>query len=164
MTLTITRKRVDVDLICDQDTAERIAALGRDLAQAEKGHVTEGANAKAKAVAQQIDELREQAAGQTIRITLEALPLSQWRQILEANTKTVDGVPRQRIEDIMHDAMRVMIRQTEPETPVDDIADAMLELSDGQISPLWYAVRDLNAKLTDPKDTLENASRILRNS
>lgn len=164
MSLTITRKRVDVDLICDQDVAERIAALGRDLAQAQKTHATEGTNAKARAIAEQIEQLREKNATQTVRITLEALPLSQWRQILEANAKTVDGQTRQRIEDIMHDAILAMTRKTVPDTPVEDLADAMLELSDGQLSPLWYAVKDLNARLADPKDALENASRILRNS
>jgi len=98
----------------------------------------------------------------TIRITLEALPLSQWRQMLESNTVTENGIPKQRIEDICADAVRLMVRKTVPETPVDDLANVMTELSDGQISPIWYAIRDLNAKLIDPKDALESASRIIR--
>lgn len=162
MALEVKRKRVTVDLILDQEKAERIAALGQDLDSAVAGHVTEGANARARNIAERIESLRSQCEDSTIRITLEALPVSQWRQVLEANTKTVNGVPQQRVEDIMHDAIPLMVRKTEPETPVEDIADVMLELSDGQLSPLWYAVRDLNARLINPKDALENASRILR--
>lgn len=162
MTLNVTRKRVTVDLILDQDKAERIADLGKQLRQVEKSHVTEGANARAKALAEQIDELRASVATDTVRITLEALPLSQWRQVLESNTTMVDGTPKQHPEDICRDALPLMVRATEPETPVQDIADVMGELSDGQISPLWYAIRDLNARMADPKDALENASRILR--
>ena len=79
----------------------------------------------------------------TIRITLEALPLSQWRQVLEANTVTENGVPKQRIEDICADAIKLMVRKTVPETPVEELANVITELSDGQISPIWYAIRDL---------------------
>ena len=66
------------------------------------------------------------------------------------------------IEDICADAVRLMVRKTVPETPVEELANVMTELSDGQISPIWYAIRDLNAKLIDPKDALESASRIIR--
>lgn len=82
--------------------------------------------------------------------------------MLESNTVTENGIPKQRIEDICADAVRLMVRKTVPETPVDDLANVMTELSDGQISPIWYAIRDLNAKLIDPKDALESASRIIR--
>ena len=134
------------------------AGLERAMAQ----HVTEGGNAAAKRIAEQIDRLRDEVKDDTVRITLEALPLSQWRQVLEANTVTENGVPKQRIEDICADAVRLMVRKTVPETPVEELANVMTELSDGQISPIWYAIRDLNAKLIDPKDALESASRIIR--
>ena len=123
-------------------------------------HVTEGGNAAAKRIAKQIDKLRDEVKDDTIRITLEALPLSQWRQVLEAITE--NGLPKQRIEDICADAIKLMARKTVPETPVEELANVMTELSDGQISPIWYAIRDLNAKLIDPKDALESASRIIR--
>ena len=71
-------------------------------------------------------------------------------------------LPKQHIEDICADAVRLMVRKTVPETPVEELANVMTELSDGQISPIWYAIRDLNAKLIDPKDALESASRIIR--
>ena len=160
MALEVKRKRVDVDLILDQEKAEQVAALGADLERAMAQHVTEGGNAAAKRIAEQIDRLRDEVKDDTVRITLEALPLSQWRQVLEANT--VNGVPKQHIEDICADAVRLMVRKTVPETPVEELANVMTELSDGQISPIWYAIRDLNAKLIDPKDALESASRIIR--
>lgn len=162
MALEVKRKRVDVDLILDQEKAEQVAALGADLERAMAQHVTEGGNAAAKRIAEQIDRLRDEVKDDTIRITLEALPLSQWRQVLEANTVTENGVPKQHIEDICADAVRLMVRKTVPETPVEELANVMTELSDGQISPIWYAIRDLNAKLIDPKDALESASRIIR--
>ena len=161
MALEVKRKRVDVDLILDQEKAEQVAALGADLERAMAQHVTEGGNAAAKRIAEQIDRLRDEVKD-TVRITLEALPLSQWRQVLEANTVTENGVPKQHIEDICADAVRLMVRKTVPETPVEELANVMTELSDGQISPIWYAIRDLNAKLIDPKDALESASRIIR--
>ncbi|RSX53938.1 DNA primase [Bifidobacterium goeldii] len=161
MALTVKRKRVDVDLILDQDTAERITQLGRDLTAVEQRHVTEGVNSEAKRIAGEIDELRASVAQDTIHLTLEALPLSQWRQVLEENTSVVDGQPKQRVEDITRDAIRLMTVKTVPDTPVNDIADIIGELSDGQISPIWYAIRDLNTRIADPKAALENASRIL---
>lgn len=95
MALEVKRKRVEVDLILDQEKAERISQLGEQLARAAASHVTEGANAAAKRIAKQIDELREEVSGQIVHLTLEALPLSQWRQVLEANTTTTrTGAPR----------------------------------------------------------------------
>lgn len=134
MALEVKRKRVEVDLILDQEKAERISQLGEQLARAAASHVTEGANAAAKRIAKQIDELREEVSGQIVHLTLEALPLSQWRQVLEANT------------------------------PVEDIAAIIPELSDGQLSPVWYAIQNLNARMIDPKDYLGQASRIIRGS
>ena len=116
MALEVKRKRVDVDLILDQEKAEQVAALGADLERAMAQHVTEGGNAAAKRIAEQIDRLRDEVKDDTIRITLEALPLSQWRQVLEANTVTENGVPKQHIEDICADAVRLMVRKTVPET------------------------------------------------
>ena len=119
MALEVKRKRVEVDLILDQEKAERISQLGEQLARAAASHVTEGANAAAKRIAKQIDELREEVSGQIVHLTLEALPLSQWRQVLEANTTTTkDGRAAQRLEDITADALRLMIRKSVPETPV----------------------------------------------
>lgn len=144
MALEVKRKRVEVDLILDQEKAERISQLGEQLARAAASHVTEGANAAAKRIAKQIDELREEVSGQIVHLTLEALPLSQWRQVLEANTTTTkDGRTAQRLEDI---------------------AAIIPELSDGQLSPVWYAIQNLNARMIDPKDYLGQASRIIRGS
>ena len=151
MALEVKRKRVEVDLILDQENAERISQLGEQLARAAASHVTEGANAAAKRIAKQIDELREEVSGQIVHLTLEALPLSQWRQVLEANTTTTkDG--------------RAAQRKSVPETPVEDIAAIIPELSDGQLSPVWYVIQNLNARMIDPKDYLGQASRIIRGS
>ena len=71
-----------------------------------------------------------------MHLTLEALPLSQWRQVLEANTTTTkDGRAAQRLEDITADALRLMIRKSVPDTPVEDIAAIIPELSTGSCRP-----------------------------
>lgn len=57
-----------------------------------------------------------------------------------------------------------MIRKSVPDTPVEDIAAIIPELSDGQLSPVWYAIQNLNARMIDPKDYLGQASRIIRGS
>lgn len=164
MALQVTRKRTTVDLILDQDAAEQISRLGRQLEAVRQRHATEGTDPEARRLAREIQRLRDKTAPSILHITLEALPLSQWRQILEANTTMKDGQPVQRVEDLCADAIRAMTRNVTPDTPVEEIADVMKDLSDGQISPIWYAIRDLNARLTDPKDYLENASRILHDS
>ena len=69
MALEVKRKRVDVDLILDQEKAEQVAALGADLERAMAQHVTEGGNAAAKRIAEQIDRLRDEVKDDTIRIT-----------------------------------------------------------------------------------------------
>ena len=57
-----------------------------------------------------------------------------------------------------------MIRKSVPDTPVEDIAAIIPELSDGQLSPVWYAIQNLSARMIDPKDYLGQASRIIRGS
>ena len=88
--LKVTRKTKQVDIILDQELAERIAMLGDQLArELTAEQVTEaGANNAAKRTAKRIEELRKQAEASTLVITLRAMGVSKWAQTLAANTVT----------------------------------------------------------------------------
>ena len=77
--LKVTRKTKQVDIILDQELAERIAMLGDQLArELTAEQVTEaGANNAAKRTAKRIEELRKQAEASTLVITLRAMGVSE---------------------------------------------------------------------------------------
>ena len=77
--LKVTRKTKQVDIILDQELAERIAMLGDQLArELTAEQVTEaGANNAAKRTAKHIEELRKQAEASTLVITLRAMGVSE---------------------------------------------------------------------------------------
>ena len=83
----VTRRTREVDIILNQQTAEDIARLGDALAEeTTRERVTEaGTNRQAKATARRIEELREQADAETLKLTLRALPVSKWAQALAAH-------------------------------------------------------------------------------
>lgn len=88
--LKVTRKTKQVEIILDQELAERIAALGDQLSrELTAEQVTEaGTNTAAKRTAKRIEELKEQAKDSTLILTLRAMPVSKWAQTLAANTVT----------------------------------------------------------------------------
>ena len=85
--LKVTRRTREVDIILNQQIAEDIARLGDALAEeATREQVTEaGTNRQAKATAKRIEQLREQADAETLKLTLRALPVSKWAQALAAH-------------------------------------------------------------------------------
>ena len=85
--LKVVRRTREVDVILNQQTAEDIARLGDALAEeTTREQVTEaGTNRQAKATARRIEELREQADAETLKLTLRALPVSKWAQALAAH-------------------------------------------------------------------------------
>ena len=85
--LKVVRRTREVDVILNQQTAEDIARLGDELAEeTTREQITEaGTNRQAKATARRIEELREQADAETLKLTLRALPVSKWAQALAAH-------------------------------------------------------------------------------
>lgn len=85
--LKVVRRTREVDVILNQQTAEDIARLGDALAEeTTREQITEaGTNRQAKATARRIEELRKQADAETLKLTLRALPVSQWAQALAAH-------------------------------------------------------------------------------
>ena len=129
--LKVTRKTKQVDIILDQELAERIAMLGDQLArELTAEQVTEaGANNAAKRTAKRIEELRKQAEASTLVITLRAMGVSKWAQTLAANTVTNGATAGTR--DMFGTAATALPQMVETATiggkPVDD-ADLTKEI------------------------------------
>ena len=85
--LKVTRRTREVDIILNQQIAEDIARLGDTLSEeTTREQITEaGTNRQAKATAKRIEQLREQADAETLKLTLRALPVSKWAQALAAH-------------------------------------------------------------------------------
>lgn len=170
--LKVTRKTKQVDIILDQELAERIAALGDQLSRdltAEQ--VTEaGTNSAAKRTAKRIEELKEQAQDSTLTLTLRALPVSKWAQTLAANTVTAGNAAGTR--DMFGTAASALPQMIETATiggkPADpnDLTEQALrdlfdQLTDGQFTPIWQAIAELNGTAADPKAAFDLASKVL---
>ena len=126
-------------------------------------HVTEGGNAAAKRIAEQIDRLRDEVKdrhrphhpGGAAALPVASGTRGEHRHRERRTETTASRTSAPTPSDSW--SGRPCRKPT-----VEELANVMTELSDGQISPIWYAIRDLNAKLIDPKDALESASRIIR--
>lgn len=170
--LKVTRRIQEVDIILNQQTAEDIAHLGDILAEeTTREQLTEtGGNRKARQTAQRIEELRKQAENDTLKLKLQAMGVSRWAQVLSANTVTDGALAGTRnMFGTAADALPIMIVEAtlggKPVPDKDLDHDALLnlfaELTDGQFSPLWDAIMDLNGRAADPKAAIDLASRIL---
>lgn len=167
--LKVTRKTKQVDIILDQELAERIAMLGDQLArELAAEQVTEaGANNAAKRTAKHIEELRKQAEASTLVITLRAMPVSKWAQTLAANTVTAGT---RDMFGTAADALPQMLESAtiggKPADPADLTKEALRDLfdqlTDGQFTPLWQAIAELNGTAADPKAAFDLASKVLR--
>lgn len=171
--LKVTRKTKQVDIILDQELAERIAMLGDQLArELAAEQVTEaGANNAAKRTAKHIEELRKQAEASTLVITLRAMPVSKWAQTLAANTVTAGNAAGTRdMFGTAADALPQMLESAtiggKPADPADLTKEALRDLfdqlTDGQFTPLWQAIAELNGTAADPKAAFDLASKVLR--
>lgn len=170
--LKVTRKTKQVDIILDQELAERIAALGDQLSrELTAEQVTEaGVNSAAKRTAKRIEELRKKAAVRTLVLDLRAMPVSKWAQTLAANTVTTGNAAGTR--DMFGTAASALTQMIESATiggePVseDDLTEESLrglfdEMTDGQFTPLWQAIAELNGTAADPKAAFDLASEVL---
>lgn len=170
--LKVTRRTKEVDVILNQQTAEDIARLGDILAEeATREQITEaGDNKTAKRTAERIDRLRRQAESETLKLELRALGVSQWAQVLASNTVTEGAIAGTRdMFGTAADALPLMIVNAtlggEPVADEDLTTDSLRklfdELTDGQFTPIWETICDLNGKAADPKAAIDLASRIL---
>ena len=163
--LKVTRRIMEVAIILNQQVAEDIARLGDALAEeTTREQVTEaGTNRQAKATARRIEELREQADAETLKLTLRALPVSKWAQALAAH-RNDNGT-----NDMFGTAAAALPLMLDSATiggkPVADEAWRNLfdELTDGQFTPIWQAIAELNGTAADPKAAFDLASKVLRN-
>ena len=161
--LKVTRRTREVDIILNQQTAEDIARLGDALAEeTTREQVTEaGTNRQAKATAKRIEQLREQADAETLKLTLRALPVSKWAQALAAHrnkngTNDMFGTAAAALP-LMLDSATI---GGKPEQAWRNLFD---ELTDGQFTPLWRAIAELNGTAADPKAAFDLASKVLHN-
>ena len=128
--------------------------------------VTEaGTNRQAKATARRIEELREQADAETLKLTLRALPVSKWAQALAAHrndngTNDMFGTAAAALP-LMLDSATI---GGKPEDKTEQAWRALFdELTDGQFTPIWQAIAELNGTAADPKAAFDLASKVLHN-
>lgn len=170
--LKVTRKTKQVEIILDQELAERIAALGDQLSrELTAEQVTEaGTNTAAKRTAKRIEELKNQAKDSTLTLTLRAMPVSKWAQTLAANTVTAGNAAGTRdMFGTAADALPQMLESAtiggKPADSADLTKDALRDLfdqlTDGQFTPIWQAITELNGTAADPKAAFDLASKVL---
>ena len=170
--LKVTRKTKQVEIILDQELAERIAALGDQLSrELTAEQVTEaGTNTAAKRTAKRIEELKEQAQDSTLILTMRAMPVSRWAQTLAANTVTAGNAAG--MSDMFGTAADALPQMLESATiggkPADSadltkdaLRDLFDQLTDGQFTPIWQAITELNGTAADPKAAFDLASKVL---
>jgi hypothetical protein len=171
MAFTIKLRTKTVEIILDQDKAEQINRLGVKLAaRATQERITEATDMVAKQFAQQIETLSKEAEKDTLILELKALSFSQWKEVLAKNTIRKDG------EKGMRDMLGVtktalpemLVTSSLGGKPVDDedlkpesLGELIDQLTDGQFTPLWNTIMDLNGKPADPKAARDLASKIL---
>lgn len=168
--LKVTRRTREVDIILNQQTAEDIARLGDTLAEeTTRERVTEaGTNRQAKATARRIEELREQADAETLKLTLRALPVSKWAQALaahrnESGTNDMFGTAAAALP-LMLDSATIGGKPVADEDKTEQAWRNLFdELTDGQFTPIWQAIAELNGTAADPKAAFDLASQVLRN-
>lgn len=170
--LKVTRKTKQVEIILDQELAERIAALGDQLSrELTAEQVAEaGTNTAAKRTAKRIEELKEQAQDSTLILTMRAMPVSRWAQTLAANTVTAGNAAG--MSDMFGTAADALPQMLESATiggkPADSadltkdaLRDLFDQLTDGQFTPIWQAITELNGTAADPKAAFDLASKVL---
>lgn len=160
-----------VDIILDQAKAEEIVQLGVRLAeQSSRPRVTEAGDSLAKAIARDIEERTKEAKADTLTLTLDAMPFSRWKDALQRNTITKgDSKGMRDILGVAKSCLPDMIRSAtlggKPVKPEDldvkSISDLLDGITDGQFTPVWNTIMDLNGKAADPKAAADLASRVL---
>lgn len=168
--LKVTRRTREIDIILNQQIAEDIARLGDTLAEeTTREQITEaGTNRQAKATARRIEEMREQADAETLKLTLRALPVSRWAQVLAAHrndngTNDMFGTAAAALP-LMIDSATIGGKPVSDEDKTEQAFRNLFdELTDGQFTPLWQSIAELNGTAADPKAAFDLASKVLRN-
>lgn len=162
--LQVKRKRATIEIILDQVRAQEIVELGEQLNQTlAKGWKTEGGDQTARQLAARIEELHEAVAADAVSLEIEALTYSQWSAVLTEHTRVEKGVAKRDIVGTIQASLRAMTRSLKPEdVTVEEVIGVIPELTDGQLTPIWKTILDLNGALVDPKAAVESASRIAR--
>lgn len=173
MVLKVTRRTMTVELILDQDKAEEIVRLGRELSDARNSRVkVEGGNTQATKIAERIESLRAESSASTLSLTLMALPYSKWARVLSDNTPDKTNPNSRDLVGMMADAIALMTVKAEvggTKVPDDELSNEALhktfdEMTDGQITVLVNAVFELNTGRADPKAAFDLASKIIGSS
>lgn len=156
--LKVVRRTREVDVILNQQIAEDIARLGDALAEeTTREQITEaGTNRQAKATARRIEELREQADAETLKLTLRALPVSKWAQALAAHrndngTNDMFGTAAAALP-LMLDSATIGGKPVADEDKTEPAWRNLFdELTDGQFTPIWQAFGLMERHSSGPK-------------
>lgn len=173
MPITVKRRSETVNVVLDQEKAQELINLGRDLTNALNSRVkVEGGNPRARKLAQQIETLKSECAADTLTLELQALPFSKWKRVLEDNTpdtkKPLDrdmvGLAADAVAQMAVNAMVGGDLLPEQDLTNDALRKAFGEMTDGQLTIIVQAVMKLNGEAADPKAAFDLASKTLGSS
>ena len=179
--LNFRRIGITFSMAGDADGTERLIPfdlIPRIIPQQEWAHMQRGlvqrvmpdeeVAQEAEATARRIEELREQADAETLKLTLRALPVSKWAQALAAHrndngTNDMFGTAAAALP-LMLDSATIGGKPVSDEDKTEQAWRNLFdELTDGQFTPLWQAIAELNGTAADPKAAFDLASQVLRN-
>lgn len=173
MTITVKRRTETVNVVLDQEKAQELINLGKDLTNALNSRVkVEGGNPRARKLAQRIETLKAECAADTLTLELKALPFSKWRRVLEDNTPDPKKPYDRDLVGLAADAVAMMAVTAQvggdPLPEQDLTAEALRksfdEMTDGQLTIIVQAVMKLNGEAADPKAAFDLASKTLGSS
>lgn len=173
MPITVKRRTETINIVLDQEKAQELINLGKDLTNALNSRVkVEGGNPRAHKLAQRIEALREECAADTLTLELRALPFSKWRRVLEDNTpdtkKPLDrdmvGLAADAVAQMAVTAMVGGEPLPEQDLTADELRKSFDEMTDGQLTIIVQAVMKLNGEAADPKAAFDLASKTLGSS
>jgi hypothetical protein len=138
------------------DLQAEFEELERQLAEAEKRHTDSLAGNGSRAIAEQIEALREQMIEHTVEFRLRARPRREFKAIVDAHPprRAEDGGVDDRDKwmgvnaDTFLDAL-VRVSVVEPELDEDDWATLDAALTDRQFDQLYDAAWGLNRREVD---------------
>lgn len=173
MPITVKRRSETVNVVLDQEKAQELINLGRDLTNALNSRVkVEGGNPRARKLAQRIEALKSECAADTLTLELQALPFSKWKRVLEDNTpdtkKPLDrdmvGLAADAVAQMAVNAMVGGDPLPEQDLTADELRKSFDEMTDGQLTIIVQAVMKLNGEAADPKAAFDLASKTLGSS
>lgn len=173
MPITVKRRTETINVVLDQEKAQELINLGKDLTNALNSRVkVEGGNPRSRKLAQKIEALKAECAADTLTLELRALPFSKWRRVLEDNTpdpkKPLDrdmvGLAADAVAQMAVTAMVGGELLPEQDLTTDELRKSFDEMTDGQLTIIVQAVMKLNGEAADPKAAFDLASKTLDSS